>query len=71
MEWIKITPDTMPPECTPILVSVDRNGKKETRCAEFCVKVFWSLETDWSGEPLEEWRKEATHWMPLPEPASD
>lgn len=72
--WIKVTPETMPPDMEPVLVTVVYSpGKREVVSrAMFCKELNqWmcsQVYTDgWSDIDL----GAVTHWMPYPKPAED
>ena len=77
MDWIKVTPETMPPDMEPVIATIQdkRDGERETcsdvrynsECKKWevlmeCYTGYW----DEFGEFIE-----VTHWMPYPEPAED
>lgn len=71
MDWIKVTPETMPNERQYVLVTyIDCTGEK-------CVDPDCLFEDgkfkryDFRWEEYEETDDIVTHWMPLPEPAED
>lgn len=71
--WIKVTPDTMPPNMQEVIVTFE-NEKKE-RCVQLQARWngeqrYWEfLGYDWeeAGEPY----YKVTHWMPTLKPAED
>lgn len=70
MSWIKVTPDTMPPDTSPVLVTVEaKYGRYIKPVARYC--GTWEWLADATGDYWEEIRSPVTHWMPYPEPADD
>lgn len=73
MNWIKVTPETMPPDMEPVIVTVDDkyNPPKYTWGGR-TNKGKWELLIE-AGDvyaSIKEWIL-VTHWMPYPEPAED
>lgn len=75
--WIKCTPDTMPPEHTTVMVTVQYGGKREVYpMAKYFLpegehKAEWEyVDDDWG-----EWHPLAAsnvlYWAHIPEPAVD
>ena len=73
MNWLKVTPETMPPDMEPVIVTV--KGK----CGKDIMKdVVWSAQNGgWAYDDgsdclvyLDD-NLEFTHWMPYPDPAED
>ena len=83
MDWIKVTPETMPPDMEPVMVTAFHRGLVVD--AEPGEK-FVSYDVRWN-EKLQAWEVqewnicemewttwhdlEITHWMPVPKPAED
>lgn len=73
MDWIKVTPETMPPDMEPVMVTV--KGKLGS---DIMKDVVWEQKSNgWAYDDgadcliyLDENLK-VTHWMPYPEPAED
>lgn len=71
--WIKVTPDTMPPDMQEVIVTFE-NEKKER---DVQLQARWNgkhghwefLGYDW--EEVREPYYKVTHWMPMPKPAED
>ena len=77
MEWIKVTPETMPPAMCPVMVTV--RSKKDPDFVDLMKNVLWNPEYEdgWCWDDgadcyvyLDD-NMEVTHWMPYPEPAKD
>lgn len=74
MNWIKVTPETMPPDKGMVLVTVkDYSGGKWVGAGIRWNKrdgkwERWHSDGFWNNLPLGD---EVTHWMPMPEPAED
>lgn len=77
MEWIKVTPETMPPENTDLLVTIFY-GDCEEPVYGVWADVRWSVKNGWQylsnawdsvWSPVED--GEITHWMLYPKPAQD
>ena len=78
MDWIKVTPETMPPDMEPVIVTVKipENGKhKDKERKEVWAEIYlengsWMYDAN-DGEH-EIWDKAVvTHWMPMPKAAED
>lgn len=74
MHWIKVTPETMPPDKGMVLVTVkDVSGQKWVE-SDICWNEkegkwqHWHSDGFWENLLLGD---EVTHWMPYPEPAED
>lgn len=73
MDWIKVTPETMPPDMQEVIVTFE-NEKKER---DVQLQARWNdkhghwefLGYDWE-EARDPFYK-VTHWMPWPEAAED
>lgn len=66
MDWIKVTPDTMPKEREEVFVNI-----KHKSGAKFSIPgVFWTGDC-WANLsfPIRDFK--VTHWMPYPAPAED
>lgn len=77
MEWIKATPDNMPPENQAVLVTIFV-GDTEQQNAFVWADVRWSdkgrweyLSNSWDGIWSTIDDGAVTHWMPYPEPAKE
>ncbi len=71
MDWIKATPDTMPPDMNPLLVTMNLNGEKTVFGPVRKRGDIWEAKyfdrDSWlfiRGEVI-------THWQLMPEPAED
>lgn len=76
MDWIKVTPETMPPKGKRlILTSENPDGSKTIDIAVWCVeeKGWLLLLPGFHPSTLADSKTEftITHWMPYPEPAED
>lgn len=72
MDWIKVTPETMPPDMEPVLVTTEYDGKRGVIAdVRYNPKYGWEVLTDALGDYWEDIREKVTHWMPFPEPAED
>lgn len=72
MDWIKVTPDTMPPEGEEVLVTVDNYGySKETLGGATYTEYSGWMVLCGSDEGAEPIYGKVTHWMPYPAPAED
>lgn len=85
MDWIKVTPETMPPDMEPVIVTVEEGGKKYTIAdVRYNPDCGWMVLSDCSGSccsTLKEVKEDGywewignckvTHWMPYPDPAED
>lgn len=77
MDWIKVTPETMPPDMEPVMVTVKRAGKKKVLSNYRYLKEYeaWQFQ----DKMFEEWTPmnsvfrgmTVTHWKPMPSPAED
>lgn len=74
MDWIKVTPETMPPERENVLVTIRYDDSDE----KFVwADVRWSKDVGWEylASSFDDiWTSvdgEVTHWMPYPKPAED
>lgn len=79
MNWIKVTPETMPPAYSTCIITIEiSNGmeeapEKETDVAEYdpeegYLDGHWNTFNDWD-EGQEHIK--VTYWMPMPEPEED
>lgn len=74
MAWIKVTPETMPPDMEPVFITV--RSKRDHDFKDVMKDVFWN-ETErcwrWSdgnGDlAVLDNCMEVTHWMAYPKPA--
>lgn len=85
MDWIKVTPETMPKDMEPVIVTVEESGKRYTIAdARYNQDCGWQALFDCSGsfcETIAEAKKDGywdglgnckvTHWMPYPDHAED
>ena len=81
MDWIKVTPETMPPIGVYVLVTAIYNRTGERRViGETAYEEYWTgYGNKWFGPvgsqndywPLENEGYTVTHWMSYPEPAED
>lgn len=72
--WIKVTPDTMPPDDDTVMVTVefpggDRYMYPEARFDKDRGKWEWPYEA--GADYWEDIKEKVTHWMPHPKPAED
>lgn len=78
MDWIKVTPEAMPPDGEPILITIESWMDKH--------RYVWETQARWHNGFYEVWEDDGlacgwasgrfagskvTHWMPWPEPAED
>ena len=76
MDWIKVTPETMPPDKKPVMVTV--RSKTNPSFTDFMKDVAWYSDNGgaWGWDEGEDCTvfldddMEVTHWMPYPEPAN-
>lgn len=76
MDWIKVTPETMPPDMEPVMVTgrVNDGGKQTWVDVRYNPEYKeWEWLADAVGDYWEGLGKdyEVTHWIPYPEPAED
>lgn len=79
MEWVKISPDTMPPDMEPLIVSVRQDfgsgeiGKCVSQNVRYRTKNGWEYLVDSYNNKWSDFRNsnEITHWMKIPEPAQE
>lgn len=77
MEWIRVTPETMPPDMVPVLVTVTHNLKDESIKKYTVADIRYNHQNGWeflSNSCFGIWGQytdNVTHWMPMPEPAED
>lgn len=73
MGWIKVTPETMPPDMEPVIVTLrfsDTDGKFVWADVRHNGEKWEYLSNCWDNT----WSDvdgEVTHWMQYPEPAED
>ena len=73
MKWKKVTPETMPPDMEPVMVTVyDKHNPPKYTWIGRQKDGRWELliEADDVYAPIDEWII-VTHWMPMPSPAED
>lgn len=77
MEWIKVTPETIPPEGELVLVTVHGQQLHDVwgnvyydRDLEHWVEASCTLNPD-DDRLVDDGGLKVTHWMPYPEPAED
>lgn len=78
MDWIKVTPETVPPDGEPILITIESWMDKH--------RYVWETQARWHNGFYEVWEdngfacgwgsgrfsgSKVTHWMPWPEPAEE
>lgn len=73
-QWIKVTPETMPPDDDTVIVTVehpsgDRYIYTEARFDKDRGKWEWPYEA--GADYWEDIEEKVTHWMPFPKPAED
>lgn len=71
MNWIKVTPETMPPDMEPVIVTYEEDdGKRDVFLdAVWCEeRNGWAFATECGYEFV---NMKITHWMPTPKPAED
>lgn len=77
MNWIKVTPDTMPKDKEEVIVTVEHILKNGSVARYTVSGIRYTKREGWQffSNPLYgQWNKyseNVTHWMPLPEPAQD
>lgn len=76
MDWIKVKPETMPPDVEPVMVTVRVDGGEKQTWADVRYNQEyqgWELLSDVVEDCWEKLGNdcEVTHWMPYPEPAED
>lgn len=73
MEWIKVTPDTMPPDMEPVMLTVeDEEGKRYTMSeCRYNPSFGWEWAYDAGADYWQTIREKVTHWMEYPYPAQD
>ena len=86
MDWIKVTPETMPPDMEPVMVTLmfsDADGKFVWADARYNGVKWEYLSNSWDNVWSDidglacGWASgrfagsKVTHWMPYPEPAED
>lgn len=78
MDWIKVTPETMPPDMEPILITVkNRSFTPKYVCPHQARLRFGQFEICINELFGKEWENVknigiiVTHWMPYPKPAED
>lgn len=76
MDWIKMTPSTMPEKNKRVILTTrNLDGSKTTDVAKWCgEKLGWMILLPGfhpSTLETESARFEITHWMPYPEAAED
>lgn len=83
MDWIKVTPETIPPDMEPVIVTAFHQGRVEgekERNKDVFTDVRWNKMLQ--AFEIKEWNicqyewttwhdLKVTHWMPYPEPAED
>lgn len=73
MDWIKVTPDTMPPDEVSVMATVERNGKRrvfpEVRFSENY--ECWQYPAEACMDYWEDIDGVVTHWAHYPKPAED
>ncbi len=73
MDWIKVTPETMPPDMEPVFATVVdkyRTPQKSVWIMRNNNGVWESFVEDDYFTKVDEWVK-VTHWAKWPEPAED
>ena len=69
MDWIKVTPETMPPDGSWVLVTSVWSGEKSVEYAQYENGEFLGEAEGCMGD---RWEIDGvTHWMPMPEPAKE
>lgn len=73
MDWIKVTPDTMPPDMERVIVTVvGPLGKYIMKDIFFDKSAgLWGYEDEAGYNIYLNYTLNITHWMPYPEPAED
>ncbi len=69
MDWIRLTPESMPPDMKPLLVTVDVNGEKTVFGPVRKRGEFWEYKYLGGERWLFINKKLITHWQLMPEPA--
>lgn len=71
MTWIKVTPETMPPEMERLMVTMIVDGEKTTIGNVRRRGQFWEIEEFLIHKWLYIKPELITHWMLMPKPAED
>ena len=73
MGWIKVTPETMPPDMEPVIVTAVWRGEKRVETDVYRESGFWKRDYDsMDGGGTDYYSDdEITHWMHMPKPAED
>lgn len=79
MDWIKVTPETMPPDMEPVFVSITHDFGKGKIGRWTLAQIRYNPQKGWEYQCdayNNEWfycsnPREITHWMPYPDPAED
>lgn len=71
MDWIKVTPETMPPDMERLMVTMIVDGKKTTIGNVRRRGQFWEIEEFLIHKWLYIKPELITNWMLMPKPAED
>lgn len=73
MDWIKVAPETMPPDGQEVIATVIWRNEKRIEFGLYREDNEWRQDYDgMDGGGTEYYLdNEVTHWMPYPEPAED
>lgn len=73
MDWIKVTPETMPPEGQKVIATTVWRGKKQVEFELYRKDgEWWQDYENWDGGGSCCYLGgDVTHWMPYPGPAED
>lgn len=73
MEWIKVTPETMPPDMESVIVTAEYKSMRYvlTECRWNSERKCFEIPFDDCIDYWEDVDDKITHWMPIPEPAED
>ncbi len=74
MDWIKATPQTMPPDGQDVIVTINGKVKKHIVFGVYRKNGKWRADYEFDEDDIYVHYysdDEVTHWMPYPEPAED
>lgn len=74
MDWIKVTPDTMPPDMETVIVTILQSNGEKIVCpfARYIAQNkewYWAFNDEFYSGVSGDWI--ITHWMPYLTPAED
>lgn len=75
-EWIKITPDALPPDMKPVLVTVEHQDGERQTLAEVRYNHLFGVWEELADSTNDFWSDlsdyvRVTHWAYYPQPAQD